>query len=151
MAEDRVSDHERLFRRVPARRRSYVFQGGVVQFSTEAFNDRGMRPSVDRANLCGNDPKHTQKEETDGVFPLLTGEVRAINDLTYQGEQAVEYYLVDVHPDPILPQNHAHAVITTSPEFQTKSAFRRLKERLARLASGKPWNETWLIPPKETE
>ena len=51
-------------------------------------------------------------------------------------------YKIDVVPRP-LPDNEAHAQIEPSPEYETKSVFRRLRERLAIIAS----EQEWEIPP----
>lgn len=53
---------------------------------------------------------------------------------------------MDAKPDPITnpPEiNLAHALIIPSPDYKTKSAFNKIKERLAILAS----KQGWIIKP----
>ncbi len=53
-----VTDDETLYRRVPCIEGLYVIQAdGSVKVSSAAFSDRSFRPSVDRAELCHNDPR----------------------------------------------------------------------------------------------
>ena len=60
-----VADNEILYRRIPCIEGLYVIQAdGTVKVSSAAFSDRSFRPSVDRAELCHNDPKETQHDQS---------------------------------------------------------------------------------------
>ena len=142
-----VGDEEILYRRVPYIEGLYVVQAdGAVKVSSQAFSDRSFRPSVDRAELCHNDPRKTQREPSDGVVSVVTRDVRSI-DTVMQNDKAgkiIQTFDVDVEHVPILnhptlPDNAAHAEIYTNPACPNKSIFRKLSERLAQLANGRPW------------
>ena len=81
-----VANEELLYRRIPARSSGSEFytksSEGKINFSKSAFADRGLKPSVDRACLHGNDPTKTQLSNTDGVIGLIACNVRAIDDLS---------------------------------------------------------------------
>lgn len=117
----------------------YSFKEGKLVVSSQAFADRGQKPSVDRALLCRNHPSYTQKTFQDGVVSLVCNEVRKI-DLAQKDSKGKEKfkYAIDVIARP-LSDNVAHAQIEPSPEYQTRSVFRKLRERLAILASQREW------------
>ena len=115
-----------------------------MRVSSQAFADRFFRPLVDRAKLCENDPRHTQRQQADAVVSVVTGNVRAIDSVMKinSGGQAQKFN-VDVEHAPIVnhpsePDNFAHAEIYTKPECD-KNIFRKLKEKLAQLANERLW------------
>ena len=134
-----VENEEVLYRRLAMNWGLYrLAAAGTVQISSQAFADRNQRPSVDRAWLRSFDPSFTRLDPTDGVISLQAGDVRAIDTLQQSDEQGnVIQVRVDVEHVPI-PGNYAHAEVYTAPPC-TKSAFRRLRERLAQLANQRPW------------
>jgi hypothetical protein len=142
-----VADEEILYRRVPRVEGLYVIQaGGTVKVSSAAFSDRSFRPSVDRAELCHFDPRKTQHELSDGVVSVVTRDVRSIDTVVQNDTDGkpIQTFRVDVEHVPILnnptlPDNVAHAEIYTNPACPNKSVFRKLSERLAQLANGRPW------------
>lgn len=157
-AKDRVRDDEVLYRRVQAGRNYYEvapFSRQVTRISSQAFNDRGYKPSVDRAELREHDPARSQHEDTDAVLKLLTADIRSIPPVPERkdNKSAVNHEL-DVVPDPIRghpdhPDNPAHALIIPNPAFRKtkpKKVFRRVKEALARLAMEEG---CWAILPVE--
>ncbi|MGI8554546.1 MAG: hypothetical protein ACR2PL_27710, partial [Dehalococcoidia bacterium] len=102
LSEDRVADEELLYHRV---REQYFGRDAENKpfVSTNAFNDKQKKPSVDRANLTGFDPQRTRWEVSDAVVSLLTGEVRAITSIIERTATGapVAPYVIDVKPDPI--------------------------------------------------
>ena len=119
---------------------------GTVKVSSAAFSDRSFRPSVDRAELCHNDPKETQHELSDGVVSVVTRDVRSTDTVVQNDKDGkpIRAFDVDVEPVPILrhptlPDNPAHAEIDTDPPCPNKTVFRKLVERLAQLANERPW------------
>lgn len=132
-----VNDGEILHRR--------IFRDDITaerRLSSTAFNDRGRKPSVNRATLSGS-PAATQESPTDGVVQLVTNDVRQVSVLRDPKSKEVPapVHNVDVVERPIaadnpegLPENPAHAQVEASPEFLTDSRFRKLKEALALLA-----------------
>jgi hypothetical protein len=142
-----VADDEILYRRIPYGKGLYAIQtNGTVRISSQAFSDRNFRPSVDRAELCHNDPRRTQRELSDGVASILTANVRSIDTVVQNDEnrKTIQAFAVDVEHAPIinhpeLPDNLAHAEIHTNPECPNKTVFRKLCEKLAQLASERPW------------
>ena len=142
-----VANNEILYRRVPCIEGLYMIQAdGTVKVSSAAFSDRSFRPSVDRAELCHNDPKETRHEPLDGVVSVVTRDVRSIDTVVQNDKDGkpIRTFDVDVEPVPILrhptlPDNPAHAEIYTDPPCTNKSVFRKLAERLAQLANERPW------------
>jgi hypothetical protein len=134
MFSDPVADDEILYRSV--RRDQIVPVEGGVRPSSQAFTDRRMEVSVDRAKLRDHDPHQSRMSATDAVVSLRVADIRG----TLPGRPA---YAIDVRPDP-LPENPAHAVIYAQPQFANQSVFRKLRDRLAWLA------RIELLPDEET-
>ena len=137
-----IADDEILYRRVPNDTTFYKVVDGKIQVSSQAFSDRNFRPSVDRAKLRENDPRHTQRKPSDGIVSVITQDVRAIHGLV-QNDKEARSFTVDVEHapifnDPVEPDNPAHAEIHTIPMCD-KKVFRKLIERLAQLAKARPW------------
>ncbi len=124
-----VEDEEILYRSVRLADGGYKLENGVYQISSSAFNDRNMQPSVDRAQLKNNNPEQSRKSKTDCVVSLKTLEIR--NETIERNEIN---YILDVKPDPT-DENPAHAIVVPSPEYKNEKAFRKVKERLARIAT----------------
>ena len=132
-----VADQEWLHRRVTAKHCGSI---DPPLLSSTAFNDPGMKPSVDRASRRG--AEQTQLDPTDGVARLLTITVRKlVVDRTDAPQGGPMTYEIDVWARP-LADNDAHAQIEPLPEM-TGSRFSKMKERLARLAQ----DEGWVIQP----
>jgi len=81
MTQDFVGDEEVLYRCVFYGRNLYQIQENTATISSQAFADRGMCPSVDRADLCDNNPYYSQKDEKDAVVSLITKDVRLIDSV----------------------------------------------------------------------
>ncbi|WP_052017618.1 hypothetical protein [Pseudanabaena biceps] len=148
-----VGDEELLYRRILAcssGTNEYYTKSseGKVNFSRLAFADRGLKPSVDRACLHENDPTKTQLFDTDGVIGLIAGNVRAIDDLSSGDAKGnvTALYKIDVIHRPKL-ENKAHARIEPSPEYSNDKVFKRLQQRLARLADEYLLAHGWEIKP----
>lgn len=143
---DTVVDDELLYRCVFFGRNCYQIDGKTVHISSQAFADTNQAPSVDRAKLCAFEPIRTQKDVKDGVISLVTIEVRMIDTVVTRNDKGkiICTYKIDVYPAPIvdepnLQDNPAHAEIRPTPEYQSKSVFRKLLERLAFLANQREW------------
>ncbi|SRR6266852_4163072 len=143
MPENFVGNDEILYRRVLPGRNHYKFKPDeTIEISSQAFYDPELRISVDRANLCDNNPKRTLGNGS-GVLSLVTIDVRSVVDLSREEnqKQVIERFRIDVEPVP-LPNNSAHAEIHAIPsftDFDKKRAFKRLCQRLARLAEARKW------------
>lgn len=134
---DFVGDDEMLYRAVRNNSQNVVVDAaGAVRLSSQAFSDRRMRPSVDRARLRNHESALTRFDVTDGVVRLIAAQVRglsvSVNDAN-GNPIPDQVHVADVEPVP-LPENPAHAEIFGRPEFDNKAAFRRLCDLLARLA-----------------
>src|SRR5712692_9850965 len=113
MLNDFVSDDEILYRRISINRKHYKFKSdGTIEISSEAFSDRELRVSVDRAKLCDNNPRHTLGNEPGIVVSLLTSDARNVKNLTRNDPSGnpIKSFKIDVEPVP-LPENSAHAEI----------------------------------------
>lgn len=145
MTHDYVADEETLYRAAFYGKKCYKIQDNKAIVSSQAFTDREMRPSVDRANLCDNNPRYSQKTEKDGVVSLITKDIR-MTDTVIQNNSKGEaefQYKIDVYPRP-LESNYAHAQIEPCPEYRNRKPFRKLLERLAYLANERGWEiEPW--------
>ena len=148
--EDRVTDDEVLYRRVPrnpGKPLYYDRSGSSLRVLAQAFSERPIpagepfageyRLSVDRAKLRGFNPELTRQgvpgrpPETFGVVSMPAEEVRAIDGVA------------DIIPDPILnapelPDNPAHALICVTPTV-SKNAFKSVIRDLAAAANRRPW------------
>ncbi|MGH2516960.1 MAG: hypothetical protein ACRDHP_15010 [Ktedonobacterales bacterium] len=117
---------------------------GTVKFSSQVFNDRRQRPSVDRATLCGHEPKHAQKKPSAGVTAVLAGKIRVLGPFDQSAPgKVIEKVIVDVEHKPIKddpnePDNLAHAEIFTQPVC-SGNVFRKVREALALLANDRGW------------
>lgn len=140
MTQNFVTNEEVLYRCVFYGRNTYQIQNNIAYLTSQAFADRAKRPSVDRADLCGNNPCYSQKNEKDAIVSLITKDVRLINNVIQnnpKGEPEFTYK-IDVLPRP-LEENPAHAQIEPSPEYRNDKPFRKLLERLAFLANQRGW------------
>lgn len=149
--ENHVDDDELLYRRILDGRDLYTTNDdGIVEFYAQAFGDtEGYRTSVDRANLCHNDPRYTLSIYSGGVVSLVALEIRSLEPLPQYGKNGINQppirtFDVDVEPVPIVddpndPDNPAHAEIYTIPECPNSKVFKRLREKLALLANARQW------------
>lgn len=147
-----VADDERLYRRVRAD--WAPLKDGARRISSQAFNDTGRKPSVDRASLRTS-PDETKIDATDGVASLEARQVRGIDSVIVNPNAPPDDrrpYRVDVHPRPIPPfgdagdvPNPAHAQIESDPAIDSGSRFNKLKDALTRIAAA----NGWVIPPTD--
>src|SRR5215472_11726142 len=134
---DFVGDDEILYRRIPSNQNLYTIgDDGTIKISSQAFYSGDFRISVDRAKLCGNNPRYTLGEASGGVVSLVTRDVRDIVGLARMNKKGkvVRQFTIDVEPVPLL-DNPAHAEIYAIPGFECNEnkVFRRLRERLVQL------------------
>lgn len=130
IAADAVDDDEVLYRRVPQGRGWLEHnERGDCVWTSAAFSDRNNETSVDRAARV-NSPVDSQEEATDGVLILIASGVRAMD--AGGGRKA------DVFAAPPPPE---HAQIRLDPRSASNEHFKKLKERLKRIARG------WAITP----
>ena len=130
-----MGNEELLYRSIRAS--DVISTGGRIVLSSTAFNDAGMKPSVDRAAM--RSAEEAKRSPDDGICGLLTGEVRSINAVTHQASN--QPYRVDVVERP-LQDNAAHAQVEVDPLFENPSRFKRLKECLCRIAE----NQLLIVP-----
>jgi hypothetical protein len=145
-----VADEELLYRSIPyTKLKDYIQQtNGGFAISSQAFSDRGLKPSVDRAVLNNNAPSKTQVNPRDGVVSLLTSKIRKIDEVKKQSQDAenITIYKIDVVHRPT-STNFAHAQIEPSPEYETKNIFKKLTHSLAFLATQRIREHGWEIDP----
>jgi hypothetical protein len=90
-----IDDSEDLYRSVRADSNEYSYQSGKLLFSSTAFDDRSMKPSVDRSAIR-TDPTEARRNPTDGIAKILTKDVRQccsvpiIKNGTPVGDHAVD-------------------------------------------------------------
>lgn len=142
-----VGNEELLYRRIPSATEYYKKSSeGKITFSKSAFADRGLKPSVDRACLHRNDPTKTQLSNTDGGIGLIAKDVRVNEDSFDNKGNITGSHKIDVIHRP-KPENKAHARIEPSPEYASDKVFKRLQQRLARLADERLLAHGWEIQP----
>ena len=140
-----VDDTELLYRRVRAGKNLYRYENGFLIFSSQAFSDPKLEPSVDRAVLCENNPEYTKVDETDGVVTLIASEIRKEKvSVNGQDGKISKEYAIDVIPKPLsanppIKENPAHAVIVPNPQYHNKNAFNKVQKSLAFLANKAGW------------
>lgn len=130
-----VAANEILFRGVKPNPNYLAWKEGRWQISALAFTDPSYRISVDRAVLCGHDPRHAQVHPTDCVCSVAAAAVRAISAVVQRDVRGriVQAHSILIGSDP-LTHNPAHAVIYADPQITTRNVFRKLQESLALLA-----------------
>jgi len=150
MSDDFVGDDEVLYRRISAGRNLYKRRsdGTIEEISSQAFADRELRVSVDRAKLCKKGARDTLGDDKGGVVGLVAGEVRRLDDVTRNDKHdiVIQRFKIEIEPVP-LADNLAHAEIYAIPMFtdaDRRGAFRRLCRSLARLAMSR-----WEIMPQD--
>lgn len=128
-----VSNEELLYRRVlPEHINRKVDPPELV---SEAFFDRDKKISVDRSDLCGNDPSYTQGKPGNYVRCLLARRIREIDDVVTGDSKSGEIqHNINVVPYPLC-DNEAHAHIVGKPHVSSRGAFRKLRHSLLRLRS----------------
>lgn len=143
-----VADEEKLYRRVRqtvAGQVCYQTDGDRVHFSQSAFNDPAHEPSLDRASVRA-DPELARLSVEEGIVALQATAIRHVgpvpkigtnNKAAKDSEGRPIEHVIDVVSDPKFG-NCSHAVVTVNPAMGS-GAFRRLKDRLARLASDAGW------------
>lgn len=127
---DPVDDNEWLYRRVdPAK---VDWRGGRCRPGSQAFGPIENGMSVDRAKLCGNDPAHVKRKQTDYVCSATAEAVRTIKTekFTDKGKPTGEFYGTDVKATP-KKHNVAHADVHEDMRFPNRSMYKRLKASLA--------------------
>lgn len=131
-----IEDEELLYRRVLP---DHVdWKSHPPELTSEAFGDRGYRVSVDRAELCGHNPVHTQDGKANYVCCLVTLAIRKIDVVVRRdqnGEVSVKHN-IDVEAVP-LRDNDAHAEIFGQPHLSNDKVFRRLRHALRERSSWK--------------
>lgn len=143
-----VDDDEDLYRSVRANSDEYAEQDGRILFSSAAFDDRAMAPSVDRSSLRSN-PADARLNPTDGIAKVLTADVRRSCNvpIIVNGSPAGEYAVDAVHRpienDADAPDNLAHCQIEAHPVITSNSRFKKLKAALAALAN----RSGFVVPP----
>lgn len=148
MSSDSVADDEVLFRSVSSKHNQCTRDtSGRWKLSSQAFSDRYYKPSVDRAILCNSDPSHTQKSPKDGVVSVIAVEVRKIKDISQNDDKGnvITTHAFDVIPDADIPDNPAHALIVSTPDYCNSKVFKKLLERLRYIAD----RRGWMIEPQE--
>jgi hypothetical protein len=134
-----VQDSEELYRSIKSQSKAYTQVEGRTVFSSSAFDDRMLMPSVDRSALILN-PRYSKHSPSDGIAKLIAREVRNSCKIAVDPNDPSIHHAVDVVHRPILndpvdPDNLAHCQIECAPAFSTNSRFKKLKEALARLAT----------------
>ncbi|MDA9504195.1 hypothetical protein XI09_05345 [Bradyrhizobium sp. CCBAU 11386] len=143
-----VDDAEDLYRSIRANTDEYFYQDGKLVFSSSAFDDRFMKPSVDRSSLRHN-PADARINITDGVAKVLADDVRRsckipiIRNGVPVGEYAVDAVHRPIENDQDVPDNLAHCQIECNPIIESGSRFKKLKAALANLAT----KHSFIVPP----
>jgi len=135
-----VDDAEDLYRSIRANGDEFSYQDGKLIFSSSAFDDRYMKPSVDRSSMR-TDPADTRAKPTDGVTKVVTADVRKscnipiIKNGAPVGEYAADAVHRPIESDPALADNLAHCQVECNPLIESGSRFKKLKAALATLAN----------------
>lgn len=147
---EEIRKEEVFFRRVLSRQ-GYVSDHDGVRISSMAFADRKFEPSIDRLKiierLALGGAEFTQQSPENGVLRLTAGDIRGVEFSHSPPKSPETQYTANVHPDPIkdAPKNLAHCVVRARPAPNKKTIFKKLAERLARLAE---WE---ILPPELKE
>lgn len=117
---------------------------GEKVISSQAFTDRTLKVSVDRAKINHDDPSRTKILPTDGIVELQAGTVRSVANICKNDTNGnlLRSQTLLVTPDPIkgdpeMPDNPAHALIYASPDYDNRNIFKKVIEALALIATVK--------------
>jgi hypothetical protein len=146
MAEQGLDGDELLHRSI--RPDEVVVDSSGWRLLSTAFNAPDKKPSVDRARIR-QDPKESLLAANNGIVQLVTEEVRTGENIylnpAAKPPDEKKAYKVDVFARPIpegnvddVPANAAHAQIESTPEL-TGTHFKKLKDKLCRLAQARPF------------
>ena len=141
-----VGSDEILHRRVLQGASQYVQEEGRWRLKALAFAERSGRPSLDR-RVLRPDPRVTQAGDRNAVVQLAAAAIRAIDhvvQLDAKGAIVGDPYAIDVHPDPVVPDNMSHSEVRPSPEFKVARLKEKLEKALQRLVNESP--HAWVIP-----
>ncbi|MCA3268751.1 MAG: hypothetical protein ACK5XX_04170 [Holosporales bacterium] len=149
--EEWIDNEEWLYRSfpVPDTRQNgaihYEIIDGVLRLGRGAWNDRNLRPSVDRKLLLSS-PSEVVERETDAVVQIQAKEIRSISGTIQSSGNESHTHDVIFDKTPVRP---AHALITTSPAFADRPNSEKTKwktfQRLLSLAAEK---HGWVIEPE---
>lgn len=138
---EEVSDDEILYRRFQIGHYNTCQLTGKKVISSQAFSDRTLQVSVDRAKINQDEPRKSRILTTDGVVEINAGEVRDVSNISkYDAKKnPLQLQTLLVTADPIkddaeLPDNPAHALIYASPDYDNKAVFKKVMEALALIA-----------------
>jgi hypothetical protein len=135
-----VDDAEDLYRSIRANANEFSYQDGKLVFSSSAFDDRFMKPSVDRSSFRAN-PADARITPTDGVAKVLTADVRKsckipiIKNGVAVAEHAADAIHRPIENDPSQADNPAHCQVECNPLIASGARFKKLKAALANLAN----------------
>lgn len=139
-----VDNEEALYRSVRPNSDEYHYDSGKLQITYRAFQDKNLRPSVDRAKLRLFNPESSKLGTSDGIVTLIAQEVRNIGEVTTRvSDVENKKHAVDVIHRPE-NDNPSHSQIEVAPHFFGSSnkqdkAFKLLRISLARLATERGW------------
>lgn len=138
---DALEEDELFYRRILPDKGHFKLADGELRLSSQAFSDRQLEPSVDRARLTEalGGPAFTQSDPANGVVSIAVGDVRAIRVEHQPKGEEVSTFVADLQYRPV-DGNPAHYVVLLVPTSKKKSVFKKLIERLARRAE-------WVIKP----
>jgi len=122
----------------------YEIIDGVLRLGRGVWNDRTLKPSVDRKLLLSS-PSEVVERETDAVVQIQAKEIRAISSSIQSSGNTI--YKHDVIFDPT-PERPAHAQIVTHPPFANKPNAEQNKwKEFQRLLSLDAAKHGWVIDP----
>lgn len=146
-----IEDAEDLIRSVPDDPKCHNADPatGALRLSASAFNDPDFQPSVDRSGML-TALDNARRAASHGLVKVKAHEARAVQIQRVENDVPVDaYYAVKPMHRPIdlgnsegLPPNPAHALIECDPALNG-SRFRKLKEKLAQIATP----HGWISPP----
>ncbi|MFT5679876.1 MAG: hypothetical protein ACI8RZ_000781 [Myxococcota bacterium] len=144
---DPVSDDEVLYRRIfpnPSENPTRFYEvkdDGSIELNPSAFDDNGLEPSVNRAEIWP-DPRMSQGKPSEGMLALCAGNIR------WSCARRGFSHELGVAPAPIPPRpphtNPAHALIFVHPMPNKKTFKRKVRLQLVRIAEE---SGVWCIPP----
>lgn len=122
-----VQDEEKLYRFVPNGKGLFYSDGRVL---AQAFADSRFRPSVDRADQRGNDPRQSLKDDAGGILSFSALNVRKLEvPHLDQYQKLIRNHSTDIEPVHEVG-NPSHAEIFLKPSCPSDNVFRRLRHAL---------------------
>ena len=143
---DPIESNEKLYRRVKNKGSSIEYgydEYGNLEFYEDAFHDNGKEISLHRAKYIKLEK--SRKNNIEGVLCLIAKEIESIEYIKSCINKEIAIHNVKLVYTPGREKSHSSIILDSnvdklvSPKAHVKTAFHKLKIKLAKKCKGKQW------------